>query len=435
MLLLWLSILVRVPFDLRTVDSSLSDLTPTAEAAMADDGDDVAHSPLIDSIISTCKGYLSDPGAVRDAAAVCLSRLLTRPDMDTVYLRRFMAWARDQLNFDDDANVFLVRAFVACWLAPPFVTWPDLLPQLTGTFTTLTHIAKHGHRTVLRECLPIVFGRVVAVSGASNASPLVRKLTVKLAQRVGLTYLPPRIVAWRYQRGQRSLLDNLNSESKDGGAGAGAGVGAGADTSANTTHTDAAMGDDDDVDVPSEIEDIVEMLLTGLRDKDTVVRWSAAKGIGRITSRLPQDFADDVVGAVLQLLCPEESDGAWHGGCLALAELARRGLLLPTRLPDVVPVVVTALTYDVRRGLHSVGAHVRDAACYVCWAFARAYAPAVMAPHVVPLAQGMLTVSVFDREINCRRAASAAFQVRLCLLLRLVGARLGVWLTCCALCM
>lgn len=50
-------------------------------------------------------------------------------------------------------------------------------------------------------------------------------------------------------------------------------------------------------------------------------RWSSAKGIGRITARLPKDLADDVVGFVLNLFSGRESDSAWHGGCLALAEL------------------------------------------------------------------------------------------------------------------
>ena len=45
-------------------------------------------------------------------------------------------------------------------------------------------------------------------------------------------------------------------------------------------------------------------------------------------------------------------DTAWHGGCLALAELARRGLLLPARLPDLAPLLAAALQYDVRRGAH-----------------------------------------------------------------------------------
>jgi hypothetical protein len=44
------------------------------------------------------------------------------------------------------------------------------------------------------------------------------------------------------------------------------------------------------------------------------------------------------------------SDTAWHGGCLGLAELARRGLLLPSLLPTVAPLVVRALEFDVRRG-------------------------------------------------------------------------------------
>lgn len=50
-------------------------------------------------------------------------------------------------------------------------------------------------------------------------------------------------------------------------------------------------------------------------------RYSAAKGIGRITGRLSKTYGNEVVNAVLGLLNPEENDNAWHGGCLALAEL------------------------------------------------------------------------------------------------------------------
>ena len=39
--------------------------------------------------------------------------------------------------------------------------------------------------------------------------------------------------------------------------------------------------------------------------------------------------------------------------------------------------------------------HVRDAACYVCWAFARAFDAAVMAPHVAQLAQSLPVVVTF----------------------------------------
>ena len=50
-----------------------------------------------------------------------------------------------------------------------------------------------------------------------------------------------------------------------------------------------------------------------------------------MTGRLPRDLADDVVGSLLGLFSLRESDAAWHGGCLAMAELGRRGLLLPQR--------------------------------------------------------------------------------------------------------
>lgn len=69
-----------------------------------------------------------------------------------------------------------------------------------------------------------------------------------------------------------------------------------------------------------------------------------------------------------------------------------------------------ALIYDINKGTHSVGAHVRDAACYVVWSFARAYPPHIMKPYVHTLSTQLIVESLFDREVNCRRAASATFQ-------------------------
>ncbi|KAH6570124.1 hypothetical protein BASA62_004482 [Batrachochytrium salamandrivorans] len=123
-------------------------------------------------------------------------------------------------------------------------------------------------------------------------------------------------------------------------------------------------------EIPDEIEDIINVLLNGVRDKDTIVRWTSAKS--KITG---------------------VSDASWHGSCLALAELIRRGLLLPDRLKECIPWILRGLTFDQRKGKHSVGSHVRDAACYVCWSLARAYAPDVLAPYAMELAQSLVVVS------------------------------------------
>ncbi len=36
--------------------------------------------------------------------------------------------------------------------------------------------------------------------------------------------------------------------------------------------------EEEEYEVPSEVEEILELLLTALQDWDTVVRWAAAKG-------------------------------------------------------------------------------------------------------------------------------------------------------------
>jgi len=367
-LLVWLSMLVLIPFDLETVDSSSS-------------------RSMVETVTSLCKDYLSAPGPTRKAAASCIARLLTRPDMESSHLEEFLSWTANQLD-----EIAMRREQKASKPSDAFL--------ITGIFQAMVEILKHGHREKLISHVPLIFNRVLQVSNrGTNMNPLERKLTTKLVQRAGLLFLPIRVVKWRYQRGKRSLMQQAQEMLT-------------VKETENQQGLDKNDDDDqeEDFEVPDEIEEVIEKLLGGLRDRDTIVRWSAAKGIGRITGRLPEELADDVVSFVLELFDASEGDAAWHGGCLALAELARRGLLLPKRLGIVVPLVVQALVYDVRRGHNSVGSHVRDAACYVCWAFARAYEPSVMAPHVKDLCPQMLVTALFDREVNCRRAASAAFQ-------------------------
>lgn len=68
-----------------------------------------------------------------------------------------------------------------------------------------------------------------------------------------------------------------------------------------------------------------------------------------------QEMADEVVSSLLDLFLDTSADAAWHGACLALAELARRGLLLPARLPALSPLICKGLQFDVRRGPHRYG--------------------------------------------------------------------------------
>lgn len=65
-----------------------------------------------------------------------------------------------------------------------------------------------------------------------------------------------------------------------------------------------------------------------MRSPSSDIRWSAAKGIGRITSRLPKEFGDEVVGSVIEILSPLEPHEAWHGACLSIAELGMSFLVL-----------------------------------------------------------------------------------------------------------
>lgn len=50
---------------------------------------------------------------------------------------------------------------------------------------------------------------------------------------------------------------------------------------------------------------------------------------------------------------------AWHGACLTIAELSRRGELAQSQLQAAAPLIAKALQLDIRRGAHrlATGSH------------------------------------------------------------------------------
>uniref|UniRef100_A0A671T5E5 Tubulin-specific chaperone D n=1 Tax=Sinocyclocheilus anshuiensis TaxID=1608454 RepID=A0A671T5E5_9TELE len=361
-LLLWLSMTCLIPFDLSRLDGHLS----------TDPG--LNRESIMDRILAVAKSFLRVSDKSRDAASVLVSKFVTRPDVKQKRLGDFLDWCLTTISQTSEVTM-------------------EGTVTLDGALQSLAQLFKHGKRDDFLQYAPTVLQCLNQKRIAESNQATLRKLGVKVVQRLGLTFLKPRLAKWRYQRGSRSLAVNLAQSSVT--------------ESVEATKPDLeSVSQEEDYDIPEEVENIIEQLLVGLKDKETIVRWSSAKGIGRVTGRLPKQLADDVVESVLECFSFQETDNAWHGGCLALAELGRRGLLLPSRLSDVVPLIIKALTYDEKRGACSLGSNVRDAACYVCWAFARAYEPNELKPYVNQIASALVIATVFDRNITCRKAAS-----------------------------
>ncbi|KAM0725367.1 Tubulin-specific chaperone D [Formica fusca] len=355
-LLVWLSIISKIPFPLCRLETSENvDLEQT----------------IIVRILKICKLYCLSKDACAVAAVFLIANFLTRSDVKKLYLEEMIMWCFKSIEND---------------------------PLRHGPLAVIASILKHSAREDVKPYSQLLLDNILKLRISDNPTDLIRKFGTKVVQRIGLVLLKTKLASWRYQKMNRpiSIMPNVqvNIENMD----------------SVTDIKEVISNDNEDQEIPSAIEDIIEQLIQSLRDKAITIRWSAAKGIGRITARLPIDLADDVLGFVLNLFSGRESDSAWHGGCLALAELGRRGLLLPSSLSNVIPVVLQALVFDEPRAYGSIGYLIRDAACYICWSFPRAYDPHVFEPYVKEIAAMLLVVTCFDREINCRRAASAAFQ-------------------------
>ncbi|XP_061386956.1 tubulin-specific chaperone D [Musca vetustissima] len=373
MLLLWMSILVLNPFHMSRLDAYQVNVDGIGNEVITNS---VPSKTKMERIFELCKLYTSTNDTCSNMSAYLAAKYFVRADIKELYLDRFLEWVMSQHKSDTVDIKF-------------------------GQLAAIAAILKHGKREDLLPYADKLLQWIISCQYKDGSDFLKYKSYIKIIQRIGLVYLKPRIAAWRYKRGTRSLASNLLQAQNT--------------TSTQSTPEDGQQAmeeesSEDEIAVPDSIEEVIEELLQALRSGGNDIRWSAAKGIGRVTNRLSKELADEVIGSVIDILNPLEPHEAWHGGCLALAELAKRGLLLPYRLKELVPLLLQALFYDEMKGYMSVGQHIRDSACYMCWAFARSYNPDDFKPFAQQVSAGLLTVACFDREINCRRAASAAFQ-------------------------
>ncbi|KAF8957293.1 tubulin folding cofactor D C terminal-domain-containing protein [Flammula alnicola] len=312
------------------------------------------------SLETVAKRYLGAAGLEREAAALLLSRLYMRKDTGLGF-HEFVVWSHSFLQ--ENSDVF----------------------KAIGLLQVLCEVVKSGSVEQAQAELPQLLSISSTVQGSSTLSnnTVVRKFKTKLVSRLGLRLLP---TSTGNRRQVRALI-------------------------ADEVHVGSdAIGED------------VELLFEALQDKDTIVRWSAAKGVARIAERLPKDFCSQVLETVMGLFeihsvaaaslydLPAVAEGTWHGACLACAEIARRSLVEPGHLPQLIEWLSKALYFDLRKGAHSIGSNVRDAAAYVLWALARTQNQSALIPHASNLARRLATVALYDREIHIRRAASAAFQ-------------------------
>ncbi|RAL54065.1 hypothetical protein DM860_004536 [Cuscuta australis] len=191
--------------------------------------------------------------------------------------------------------------------------------QLLGTVEALATTFKTGSAQVVLNVVLTVWQDTAALVESSNAgrSALLRKYLVKLAQQIGLMCLPHISQSWRYMGRKQTLGDRERETSKDLTR---------IDKNNETAIRDPSeLFQEEDMDVPEMVEEIIDVLLSALRDTNSLcnhvslgilfpkcaghrrVHWSAAKGIGRVTSRLTYALSDEVPSSVPELFSPIQS--------------------------------------------------------------------------------------------------------------------------------
>ncbi|KAG6009081.1 hypothetical protein E4U54_008612 [Claviceps lovelessii] len=387
--LLWLSHLLLAPFDLSTIS------TLDMEDASVPSVDGFTWPPNLPGIttrvVLLAIKYLSSPGKEKDAAKALLVRVAMRRDMQKLgVLDALVRWAMASLRPRKNEPLKSTYFYLG------------VLSFLAGALRSAAETSD------MDVYLAPIFHCVYAITLAENdlsrsivKLAVVRKMILKVIRSITVSIL-------RQQQPQQQKT-----------------------TLANIEMVETAIG----------------YLLDSISDNDTPVRLSASKALSIITLKLDPGMASQVVEAVLESLnknvlwtkpahqgdkparnLSSVNSLEWHGLTLTLSHLLYRRSPPANQLSDIIHALLLGLSFEQRSTSGgSVGANVRDAACFGIWALARRYTTqellsvpttSVFAAKAHPTTSSILQVlgtelvvtASLDSAGNIRRGASAALQ-------------------------
>lgn len=392
--LLWLSHMMFVPFDLATISSTDVEDDEGLPVIPGFEWPSAGKLPGIAvRVLPLAIKYLASPGKERDAAKALLVRIAMRRDMQKLgVLDALVRWALVALRpvaegeGGEDAkktpyHYIGVLSFVSGILASSANT-SDMDRYLTTLFHAVHGASSEGERTELPSVV---------------SSALARKTVIKVIRAITVLVL------------RNSQQDMASMEL---------------------------------------VETTIGFLIESLADNDTPVRLAASKALSVITLKLDADMASQVVEAVLESLTknvlwtkdPRDPTAPrirnlntvdpleWHGLMLTLSHLLYRRSPPAENLSDIIKALIMGISFEQRNAAGgSIGTNVRDAACFGIWALARRYTTAELLAVQMPatllgkyhdpkasvlqtLATELVVAACLDPSGNIRRGSSAALQ-------------------------
>lgn len=381
-MLLWLSHLLLVPFDL----ASLSSDKTSSLIDVDTQGLSVNHdAPAIAKrLLSVTFRFLDVASKEREMATLIFVRLVLRKDMGDIGLRQSLVeWILLELRVDRSARSLNTDY------------------HFLGLLSFLASFVKSSSAAILQPFLPVIMQEVENVSISAESSAVARKLIIKIFRGLTIHCLKiPRENDEFIEKAIEYIMEQLARN----------------DTSVRFAASKAlAMIAANSFAIGA---DVFELLLADL-DEDVEIDYAGTVAADSGQQKTCRDISQGLDWQDQPRKSYSRVNGTyWHGLVLTLSFFALQRSIPSDMLAPALSKFVEALSFEQKTALGaSIGTSVRDAACLGLWALVRkssteeiCQASNMGRKTLQAIACELVVAAALDPVGNVRRAASAALQ-------------------------